>query len=151
MSKIKVQQPILHLPSFKEYKISGADLANKYEELDIEMPFPRSDFWYYYSNPEGWAKVLADLTITSGLYKKDRFDCEDYALKAQVMCAERYGLNTLRYTYGKMPLGYHGFNSFWAGDRIMLFEPNEGFVSYLDGNLVFELGDNSYEPKTVLI
>ncbi|GAI35626.1 unnamed protein product, partial [marine sediment metagenome] len=31
MSKIKVQQPIVHLPSFKEYKISGAELARKYE------------------------------------------------------------------------------------------------------------------------
>ena len=151
MSKIKIQQPILHLPSFKEYKISGAELAKKYEALSVEMPFPRSDYWYYHSDPEGWAKVLANLAIKSGLYKKDRFDCEDYALKAQVMCAERYGLNTLRYTYGKMPLGYHGFNSLWAGDRMMLFEPNEGLFDYLDGNLVFELGDNSYEPKAVLI
>lgn len=151
MSKIKVQQPVIHTPSFKEYKISGAELAKKYETLGVEMPFPRSDSWYYHSDAEGWAKVLADLVIKSNLYKEDRFDCEDYALKAQVTCAERYGLNTLRYTYGKMPLGFHGFNSLWAGDRIMLFEPNEGFFDYLDGNLVFELGENGYEPKAVLI
>ncbi|GAI23429.1 unnamed protein product [marine sediment metagenome] len=33
MSKIKVQQPVIHLPSFKEYRISGAELAKKYEAL----------------------------------------------------------------------------------------------------------------------
>ena len=151
MSKFKVQQPVIHLPSFKEYKISGAELARKYERLGVEMPFPRSDNWYYHSDDVGWAKILPDLVIKSSLYKEDKFDCEDYALRAQGACAERYGLNTLRYTYGKMPLGAHGFNSFWVGDRFMVFEPNEGFFKYLDGNLVFEWGENSYQPKAVLI
>jgi len=151
MSKIKLQQPVIHTPSFKEYKISGSELAIRYEALGVEMPFPRSDYWYYHSDDVGWAKILPDLVIKSSLYKKDRFDCEDYALRAQGTCAERYELNTLRYTYGKMPLGFHGFNSFWVGDRFMLFEPNEGFFNYLNGNLVFEWGESSYEPKAVLI
>jgi len=151
VSKIKVQQPVIHLPSFKEYKISGAELAKKYEALGVAMPFPRSDSWYYHSDDVGWAKVLSNLVIKSSLYKKDKRDCDWYARKAYVECCERYELNTLLYTYGKMPLGAHGFNSFWVGDRFMLFEPNEGFFNYLDGNLVFELGENSYQPKAVLI
>jgi hypothetical protein len=115
------------------------------------MPFPRSDYWYYHTDVEGWAEILPHLVIKSRLYKPDKFDCEDYALKAQTMCTELFGLNTLRYTYGRMPLGAHGFNSFWTGDRFMLFEPNEGFWDYLSGNLVFEVGENDYIPEAVLI
>jgi len=147
MSKIKVQQPIVHLPSFKEYKISGAELAKKYEALGVKMPFPRSDSWYYHTDEEGWVKILGDLVFKSSLYKTDRFDCEDYALRAQGVCAERYGLNTLRYTYGMMPLGAHGFNSCWTGDRFLLFEPNEAF----SGSPYFEVGENGYKPMAVLL
>ena len=149
MSQIKVKQPIIHIPTFKEYKISATELFRKYAELDIGMPFPQSDSWYYHSDVEGWAKILPDLMINSSLYKQDRFDCEDFALKAQTVCAERYGLNTLRYTYGTMPLGAHGFNSFWTGDCIMLFEPNNAFS--IDGDIVFELGGYGYVPLKVLI
>jgi len=161
MSKIRLQQPVIHIPSFLEYKISGSELAKKYSDLGIDMPFVRSDSWYYHSDVEGWTKIMPDLVIKSSLYKRDRFDCEDYALKAQVTCAERYGLNTLRYTYGKMPLGAHGFCSFWTGDGMMLFEPNEGFKDgrgtvhdlwgSLDGDIVFPIGANGYIPIAVLL
>lgn len=161
MSKVKVQQPVIHIPSFKEYHISGKNLAVKYTALNIEVPFPRSDRWYYHSDVEGWAQILPDLLFKSNLYRRDRFDCEDYALKAQTLCAERYGLNTLRYTYGTMPLGAHGFCSFWTGDIFMLFEPNDSFEDergncqdlwgFLDGDIVFGVGDNGYVPGAVLI
>lgn len=161
MSKFKVQQPIIHLPTFREYRISGRELASKYEALNIEMPFPRSDYWYYHSDPEGWAKIVPDLLIKSNLYRPDKRDCDWYALKAFVMCCERYGLNTLLYTYGSMPLDYHGWNTFWVGDCLMQFEPNEGFEDergdyhdfwgVLDGDIVFGIGENGYEPKQVLI
>lgn len=127
--------------------MSGAELAKKYSGLGIEMPFPRSDNWYYYSDVEGWAKILPDLLIKSSLYSEDRYDCEDYAMKAQIVCAERYGLNTLRYTYGRAPQGTHGFNSLWTGDGFLLFEPNGGF----DVEVVFPFGDNGYIPEKVLI
>lgn len=147
MSKIKVQSPIVHTPGFTEYQISGVDLAKEYSAIGVDMKFPRSDNWYFHTDEEGWMKVLVDLAFKSSLYKKDKFDCEDYALKAQVTCAERYGLNTLRYTYGMTPLGAHGFNSLWTGDRFLLFEPNDGF----SGSPVFEIGENGYTPTAVLI
>lgn len=160
MSKFKVQ-PIIHIPSFREYKISGRDLARKYKELNIEMPFPRSDSWYYHSDPEGWAKIIPNLLVKSSLYCPDRTDCDWYARKAFVMCCERYGLNTLLYTYGTMPLGAHCWNTFWTGDCLMQFEPNEGFKDergdyhdfwgVLDGDIVFDIGENGYGPKQVLI
>jgi len=150
MSKFQVK--VNHIPTnYKEYKISGHELAEKYRELGVEMPFPRSDYWYYHTDREGWATIVPHLVIKSSLYKPDRFDCEDYALKAQGLCAELFGLNTLRYTYGSMPLGAHGFCSFWTGDDFLLFEPNDAFWDHLNGNLVFEWRENGYEPKAVLL
>lgn len=150
MSQIRVQQPIVHTPSFKEDVISGPDLYQKYVALGVQMPFPRSDNRYYFTDEEGWASLISHLLFKSSLYKADRFDCEDYALKAMITCAELFGLNTFRYTYGNTPLGYHGFNSFWTGDHFLLFEPNKGFQWQFDSP-VFEWGQNNYAPEYVLI
>ena len=91
--------------------------------------------------------MLYDLTFKSSLYKLDRLDCEDYALKAMVLCAERYGLNTLRLAIGWTPLGRHGFDIFYHGEGFMLFEPNEGF-GYSGA---FELGEHGYKPELILL
>lgn len=150
MSQFRKQSPIIHIPSFKESLISGEDLAMHYKSEGIKMPFVRSDNWYYYTDDRGWMSLLAYLVIKSNLYKKDRFDCEDYALKAMIKCAELFGLNTLRYTYGMTPYGAHGFNSFWAGDRFCLLEPNMGFIAQI-GTPIFEWGENGYVPQLVLL
>jgi len=148
MSRIKVQQPLIHTPSFKEYYISGRELARKYLDTGVKLPFPRSDNWYYFTDEDGWTSIIIHLLIKSSLYREEKFDCEDYALKAQVTCAELYGLNTLRYTYGSSPLGQHGFNTFWTGDDFFLFEPNAGFQFE---SPYFEWGEYGYLPKYVLL
>lgn len=148
MSKFKVRQPIVHLPSFKEYMIYNAELAAKYKELGVEIPFTWSDTWYYHTDREGLMKVISYLVFKSSLYKAERFDCEDYAMKAQVVSAEVLGLNATRYTYGDMPLGAHGFNTHWVGDGFLIFEPNAGFQY---DSPVFEWGENGYQPKAVLL
>jgi hypothetical protein len=161
MSKFKVQQPIIHLPSFKEYKISGQELAKKYSDLGIWIPAPISDSWYYHTDDVGAAKLISYLVFKSSLYKKDRRDCDFYAKKANVTCCELFDLNSLIETYGDMPLGYHAFDTWWVGDRFIILEPNEGFRGgdgvwrniwkYLDGNIVFEWGENEYSPELVLL
>jgi hypothetical protein len=151
MSRIKVRQPVVHIPTFTEYKTVVSNMKKYYQALGVEIPFPVSDYWYYYTDRDGWAKLIPFLVIKSNLYRKDRFDCEDYSLKAQTLCAELFGLNTLRYTYGMTPWGAHGFCTFWTGDNFLIFEPNESFWDYLDGNLVFEWKENGYEPEAVLL
>lgn len=157
MSKIKVQQPVIHTPSFNRWGIQHYYIVKKLEALGIGM-FPANtslifDQWYYYSDLEGWGKILQDLAFSSKLYKRDLFDCEDYALKAQVICAERFGLNSLRLCIGSMPQGKHGFNLFFHGDEtgisgVMLWEPNDGFVC---SGEAFEIGEYGYQPELVLI
>jgi hypothetical protein len=150
MSKFLIKQPVVHIPKVREFKISGSELYSKYLDKGVTMPFPISDNWYYYSDREGWAELISHLLFKSNLYKADRFDCEDYAMKAMVTCAELFGLNSFRYTYGDTPLGRHGFDSFWTGDDFLLFEPNEGFQSQFDSP-VFEWGENDYLPINILI
>ena len=150
MSNFSLRKPVVHTPGFDEYTISGSDLYSKYGDVGLTMPFPMSENWYYFTDREGWAKLISHLLFKSNLYKADRFDCEDYAIKAMVTCAELFGLNTFRYTYGDSPLGRHGYNSFWTGDSFLLFEPNEGFQGQMDSP-VFELGENGYQPINVLI
>jgi len=166
VSRIKIQSPIIHTPSFKEYSISGPELARKYEGLGIDIPFPRSDNWYYHTDVEGWAKVIDYIIFKSDLYKAkdykpEKKDCDKFARKAFLVCLEIFELTTLFYTYGKSPVGVHGFNSFWTGDDIMLLEPNEGFEDErgnyedvwgtLDGDIIFPIGGNEYIPQKVLM
>ena len=161
MSKIKVQNPIVHTPSFREYKISGQDLMAKYQGLGLDIRVPPSDNWYYHTDDVGAASLISSLVLKSSLYKEDRRDCDWYAKKAYVTCCELFDLNSLLETRGQMPLGYHAFLTWWVGDRFIIFEPNEGFKDndgvwrdiwgYLDGNIVFEFGDNEYNPREVLM
>lgn len=147
MSKIKVTNPIQHIPSFKEYSIDSGSLASKILNLGYKLPVAMLDSVYYFTDLEGWGNILWDLTFNSNLYKTNKFDCENFALKAMNICAEKYGLNTLGVVIGNIPEGRHGFNILFHGDGFKFHEPNVGF-GY--GGL-FEIGDNSYSGDWVII
>lgn len=155
MSEVKFQQPVVHTPKIEKWGIQRHHLLLELKKLEIGW-MPKGftlDNWYYYCSLSDWGKILYDLAFSSNLYKTDIFDCEDYALKAQVVCAERYGLNAIRFCIGLMPLGAHGFNLFFHGDKdgiegVMLWEPNDGFRH---SGEAFEIGEHEYFPKLVLI
>jgi len=106
------------------------------------------DGWIYYTDMEGWNKILYDLMFSSNLYKTDIFNCDKYALKAYITCCERYELNSLLLTIGDMSQGRHGWNIFYFGDGFLLWEPNDGFP--FSGS-AFEIGEFGYSPKLLLI
>ena len=148
MSNFKLQQPVVHTPGFEVHQISGLLLKARIEDLGLEMPLGMLDWQYYHTDLEGWGKILYNLVFSSSLYKKDKFDCENYALKAMNLCAERYGLNSLGLVVGNIPQGRHGFNMFYSGEGLMLWEPNMGFA-WSGGP--FEIGDHGYQLDKVLI
>ncbi|MBA7652219.1 hypothetical protein ES703_60049 [subsurface metagenome] len=148
MSKFKIQQPVIHLPSYTQYLKEGTALKQEVEALGFQIPMGLLDRHYYYTNLEGWGNILYDLVFNSNLYKRDRFDCDNYALKAMNVCAERYGLNTLAMVIGDMPQGRHAFNMLYYGEGFMLWEPNEGFDW---SGVPFEIGENGYVPDLILI
>jgi len=147
MSKVKVINPIIHVPSFKEYSIDGTTLAKKILALGFTLPVYLLDSIYYYTDLEGWGNILWDLTFNVNLGKPEKFDCDNYSLKAMSECAERYGLNTLGLVIGNIPEGRHAFNILFHGDGFMFHEPNSGF-GY--GGL-FEIGENNYVGEWVII
>jgi len=154
MSKIKLQTPVIHTPSFPRYKISRAALVDYLRDLEIE-PFPKGFAffdWYVYTTLEGWGKVLLDLVFKSDLYK-DTFKCADYALKSQTECARRYGLNSLRLVLDRRSnLKGHAYCLFPFGDEtglqgVKLFEPNEGY----QWSGILSIGEFEYTPVKILI
>jgi hypothetical protein len=122
-----------------------APLDKKHQDTGVTIPFLRSDHRYYHMDHERWAELVSHLLLESNLYKANRFDCKDYAIKAMITAVELFGLNTYRYTYGQTPRGRHEFNGLWTGNGFLLFEPNEGFRMTLDSP-VFEWGENEYQP-----
>jgi len=148
MSKVRLQNPVVHTPRLREYMISSHILRKKLADLSVILPMGMLDWSYYHTDMEGWGKVLEDLVFKSSLYQADRFDCDNYALKAMTLCAERYGLNTLGFVIGNMPQGRHAFNVLYHGDGFLLWEPNEGFP--FSGS-TFEIGDFGYQPEWVLM
>ena len=148
MSKFKIQQPVIHLPSYNQYEIGGTELKQKVEALGLRIPMGLLDRRYYYTDIEGWSNILFDMVFNSNLYKSERFDCDNYALKAMNVCAERYDLNTLVMIIGDIPQGRHAFNMLYHGDGFMLWEPNEGFSW---SGEPFEISENGYVPDLVLL
>ena len=148
MSKIQVRQPVIHTPTFREYSITGLNLSIELQNLGLQYPFGMLDWNYYYTDLEGWGKILYDLVFKSSLYKKDRFDCDNYALKCMTLCAERYGLNTMAMVIGNTPLGRHAWNMFFTGTEFMCFEPNASFSFTGDA---FKIGEHKYFPEWILI
>ncbi len=147
MSRIKPVQPIIHTPSFPEHEIRGAQLYIKLKDLGLRIPFGMLDNKYYYTDLEHWGKLLYDLTFKSSLYVNDKFDCDNYALKAMTLCTERYGLNAFGMVVGDTELGRHAYNIFYSGE-FMLFEPNAGFP--FSGS-AFNLDGFDYESEFVLL
>lgn len=153
MSEIKLRSPVLHTPSLTRYVLPRRRFILLLEKLNIEPTRFPFDNWYYFLSLEDWNKILWDLTFKSNLYKAEIFDCEDLALKGQVVCAERYGVNAFRCCFGKSPKGYHAFNILFYGDEYnlegaMLFEPNDG---YAHSGEMFNIGEYGYKPELVLI
>lgn len=145
MSKFTIKTPVTHIPKVKEYQISGVEL---YSKLGYTVPFGMLDSWYYYADMEGWGSIIQDMVFKSSLYSADKFDCDNYALKAMSVCAERYGLNAFGVAIGASPAGRHAFNIFYNGERFMLWEANDGFS--FSGH-AFEIGENGYIPELILL
>ena len=128
--------------------IKGNELSVRLWEEKLECPLGLFDYSYYYTDSEGWGRILYDLVFESSLYREDRFDCENYALKCMTLCAERYGLNTMAMVIGDSHLGRHAWNIFYTGGGFMCFEPNLAFPY---AGEAFKIGEHGYKPEVILI
>jgi len=148
MSRIKVNPNIIHTPSFKTFMIDGATLKGRLANIGLTTPMNMLDSRYFYTDVEGWSKILPDMMVKSSLYLEDRYDCDEYALKAKVTCSERYGLNAMAFVIGDIPEGRHAFNMIYDGVDWLIFEANIGFGL---GGQAFPIGAEGYRPELVLV
>ena len=140
MSKIKVQQPVIpivHLPSYKKWKVPGTYVDQVVKSLGLQLLYPNGvRKWYAYTNSDGRAALLPHLLQKSDLYKPDAFTCINYAYEVWNICGKTYELNTWVPIIGKIP-GYsdrHAWVLIMVGNETGLlkseftyFEPNDGW------------------------
>ncbi len=135
------------LKDFKVFKMTMSDLYSLLSSANISTPMGMLDNAYYYTDETGWKLILTDLVTNSSLYIVDKFDCEDFAIKAKSIANSRYGLNTVGFVIGDIPQGRHGFNLIVTTTGLLLFEPQNNVANFG----VFPLGARNYHADVVLI
>ncbi|MBA7665616.1 hypothetical protein ES703_73690 [subsurface metagenome] len=170
-SRIEVQPPIVRLPSYKKWGVPRSFLVEKLRDIGIQpVEFPGNRHLVltdmcYGTDKDGWAVVLPNLVLKSSLYTK-AFKCPEYAWRAALICADRYGLNSFRPVVdadvGNDPEKAHAYDIFpmmkpiYEGGKLVdlrieafcLFEPNEGY-EYSGGAL--PMGEHGYRPEYVFV
>lgn len=94
---------------------------------DIVLLFPPEttqifdDNEYYFTDEKGWLSILDKMKL-SPKYKKDRFDCDNFADLVRAYLSENYGLNGCGKAYGHVP-EYHCFNVLLVPNGYIIYEP----------------------------
>ena len=141
MSKIKiqipVQNPIVHLPSYRKWKVPGGYVDQVVKTLDLKLLYPNGVHkWYTYTDNDGRAVLLPHLLQKSDLYKESVFTCINYAFRVWNEASDKYGLNTWVPVIGRLPGSTvrHAWNLIMVGNgtgllkaQFTYFEPNDGF------------------------
>ena len=102
----------------KEYSCKAEDIPKLFPS-NVEHIF--DDDEYYFANEEGWLSILGKVKFHPK-YKKDRFDCDNFADMVRVYMAENYGLNGCGKAYGHIP-EYHCFNVLLIPNGYIEYEP----------------------------
>lgn len=162
MSKLKGQQPIIHIPSFNKYEASRFEVTQKLQGLGLEPLYPDGVHGgYFYTDVEGAVKLLPNLIMASDLYKTKIFTCINYAFRVWNECSRRYDLNTWLPVIGRIP-NYeprHAWNLLLIGDEdginldlCLYFEPNDGWEMGTEleaAYQAFPIGEEGYRGEMV--
>lgn len=161
MSKLKVQEPVIHIPTFKKWGVPRSYVTGIVSDLGLELLYPGVHALYWYTDPEGCSKLIPHLLLKSGLYKKDVFTCINYAYKVWNEASSRYGLNTWVPVIGKIP-GYepkHAWSLILVGnetglivDDFLYFEPNDGWemgIKLEAAYQAFPIGEEGYKGEMI--
>lgn len=147
MSRIQLQKPIVHLPSFKESDLTIPELRRLIHTTYPDIKLYLWDRSYWYISHENWGKVFADVLLNMPSYTADRFDCENYSLLTSARISSKYQLNSCGIAIGASPFGEHGYCIFISqvdGEpELFLLEPQNG--------MIFSVDDNSgYFPRLII-
>ena len=116
-----------HLPTITEIEMSSSHLKSLLQPLDLRE-LHLWDSRYFYCSHEDWGKVLAKVLLGMPKYVAEKWDCEQYAMRATVRAGELFQLNTLGLCIGQSPFGYHGFNIFVSDAGLYYLEPQSADI-----------------------
>lgn len=157
---MKVQPPIVHLPSYKQWKVPVNYVDQIVQSLGLQLLYLNGvHAWYTYTDNEGRAALLPHLLQKSNLYEPGVFTCINYAFRVWNLCGELYGLNTWVPIIGRIP-NYevrHAWVLIMVGDEYGLhsglftyFEPNDGWdmgVELENAYQSFPIGQEGYQGE----
>lgn len=150
---------ICKLVKFKTYRTSYYNLRSLIIE-QIGCSFRLLDEKYYYTDISGWRKIISSDPINVvKKWKKDRFDCDNFATTFSSHVAEFFGLNTagiaIGYVYDSNTLellGRHAYNILLVRngdkDELWLYEPQTDEMVKAEKRV--KLGDWIYETTYVV-
>ena len=122
-----------HLPSITELEMDASQLSSLLNPLSLRE-LHLWDNRYFYCSHEDWGKVLAKVLLGMPKYVAEKWDCEQYAMRATVRAGELFQLNTLGLCIGQSPFGYHGFNIFVSEAGLFYLEPQTGDIHNVADN-----------------
>ena len=134
MSHIKIQQPVIHTPSFKEYDISGKELQAKLEAIGLELPVRRLDSRYYYVSHEDWGIIFKDILQNMPRFVSEKWDCDDFSFLTKARVGEKYQINAIGAVIGDSPMGRHAWCLFFSEVGLFYLEPQNGIVYSVEEN-----------------
>jgi len=123
--------------------MSSSQLKSLLQPLDLrELHLWDSRYWY--TTHEDWGRVLEKVLLDMPKYLTDRWDCEQYAMRATARAGELFLLNTLGLCIGQSPFGYHGFNMFVSEFGLFYLEPQSSMVYSVEE-------DSGYKAELVIM
>ncbi len=142
MSKIRVQNPVVHTPNFSEIVIRSSSMRNRLNELNPkEVYIWDSNYWFVCH--EDWGIIITDVLLNMPKYTVGKFDCENFALLTSARVSEKYHLNTMGIVIGDSPQGRHGWNIFLSEWGLHYLEPQTGEV--------FSVKDSGYSAEIIIM
>ena len=147
MSKFLVQ--VNHIPKVREYTIDSNELSKLIHALPVKWRnVDLDDYYYYFTDWEGWAKIIEYLKPNRPRYLADKFDCDNMAKWHSIEVARLFQLNTCAEVEGWADVGRgvperHKWNIFFDGDVFYQIEPQSG--------VIMEIDDPLYKPDDITI
>ena len=138
-----------HIPTVKEFPIIASELDKLIRALPIMWRnIDLDDGYYYFTDWEGWGKIIEYLKPNRPKYIAEKFDCDNQAKWHSVEVARLFQLNTCAEVEGWADVGRgvperHKWNIFFDGDSFYQLEPQTGEI--------FDIESELYKPDELVV
>uniref|UniRef100_A0A6M3IRL2 Agglutinin C-terminal domain-containing protein n=1 Tax=viral metagenome TaxID=1070528 RepID=A0A6M3IRL2_9ZZZZ len=100
----------------KDYAVTVFPAAALHVVIRTDLPDAKIETWdneFYLPTEEDCIEIIQDVCVNMPPYRKDRRDCENFAINFVARVNEKYALNNFYIAVGASPQGRHGY-IYWA-------------------------------------